>query len=142
MLSWILLGAEKELGLTSTQQGLIASITLVGTTFGAMIGGALGDIIGRKKSLIVALLVSTIFNLLSAVSFHWMVIVVMRFFQAGGSAMVMVIGKVYIAETHPRSCRGEHAVLTDSASSQGASLIAINNYLYIPANDMLFLQYF
>ena len=49
VLSWILLGAEKELGLTSTMQGAIASITLIGTTFGAMVGGAVGDIMGRKS---------------------------------------------------------------------------------------------
>src|SRR5262245_46008991 len=46
----------QTLGMTSTQVGLIASIYLVGEVFGALIFGRLSDQLGRKRLLIVTLL--------------------------------------------------------------------------------------
>jgi MFS family permease len=46
----------QTLGMTSTEIGLIASIYLVGEVFGALIFGRLSDQLGRKRLLIVTLL--------------------------------------------------------------------------------------
>ena len=46
----------QTLGMTSTQVGLIASIYLIGEVFGALIFGRLSDQLGRKRLLIVTLL--------------------------------------------------------------------------------------
>ena len=103
----MLLGAEKELGLSSTEQGLITAIALVGLIVGAMIGGVLGDMIGRKKALLFAVTCACTCNALGAAATHWTLTTLSRTGQSLGSAMVMVTGKVYIAETYPRSVRGD-----------------------------------
>ena len=43
----------KELGLTATQTGLLASVGMFGMMFGALLFGSLADIIGRKKVIII-----------------------------------------------------------------------------------------
>jgi MFS family permease len=50
------LSSPKTLGMTSTEIGLIASIYLVGEVFGALIFGRMSDRLGRKRLLIVTLL--------------------------------------------------------------------------------------
>ena len=52
------------------------------------------DFDGRKMCLMAALLLSATSNALSAAAYHWIALVITRFFQAVGSAMVMVTGKV------------------------------------------------
>src|SRR5215467_9363808 len=50
------LAKPSTLGMSSTEIGLIASIYLVGEVFGALVFGRLSDQLGRKRLLIVTLL--------------------------------------------------------------------------------------
>src|SRR5262245_18591992 len=84
------------LGMTSTQVGLIASIYLVGDVFGALIFGRLSGQLGRKRLLIVTLLLYLLGTGLAAfVTGHhtgWLVFFYTTRFIAG-----MGIGRQYAA---------------------------------------------
>jgi MFS transporter, AAHS family, 3-hydroxyphenylpropionic acid transporter len=57
-----------EFGLSSTQAGVIFSATPFGLFLGAAIGGRVADHIGRKRTLILSLLLFGVFSILTAMS--------------------------------------------------------------------------
>ena len=63
--------ADQELGLTSQLKGGVNAGLLVGMTVGTYVLGRLSDAYGRKKSLMVALLIMSLSYVIAAFSFHW-----------------------------------------------------------------------
>lgn len=91
--------------------GWAASSVLVGCMFGALLGGPLGDRIGRKPSLLLCALLFALSSLASAIpetlgQFAWA-----RF--AGGMAIgaASILSPIYIAEVSPEKIRGRLVAL-------------------------------
>eukprot|EP01112_Ceratiomyxa_fruticulosa_P005765 TRINITY_DN1660_c0_g1_i2.p1 TRINITY_DN1660_c0_g1~~TRINITY_DN1660_c0_g1_i2.p1 ORF type:complete len:469 (-),score=75.92 TRINITY_DN1660_c0_g1_i2:102-1508(-) len=78
MLSFLLPTLSKEWGIDSIQGGLITSSASAGMLIGAGVWSILGDIIGRKPSFLLTVLVSSLFGLASAFSPHYWVLLVLR----------------------------------------------------------------
>jgi sugar porter (SP) family MFS transporter len=113
--------------LSADLTGWAASSMLVGCMAGAMIGGPLGDRIGRKKSLILCGLLFAVTSLLSAIphditQFAWS-----RF--AGGIAIgaASMLSPLYIAEIAPEKIRGRLVSLYQLAIVGGILVVFFVN---------------
>src|SRR5215831_3125780 len=132
------LSKPATLGMTSTQIGLIASIYLVGEVFGALIFGRLSDQLGRKRLLIVTLLLYLCGTGLAAfITGHhtgWLVYFYFTRFIAG-----MGIGGQYAAinsavdEMMPAKYRGRVDIWINGTYWAGAILGSFVSLIFLNA---------
>ena len=73
-----------ELGITHWQTGLLSSTIFLGLLIGGYVWGGLGDITGRRLTLIMSLFVNSIFAFVSAFSPNFYVLLILRFFSGIG----------------------------------------------------------
>jgi MFS family permease len=128
----------QTLGMTSTEVGLIASIYLVGEVFGALIFGKLSDRLGRKRLLIVTLLLYLCGTGLAAfVTGHhtgWLVFFYLTRFIAG-----MGIGGQYAAinsaidEMMPSHYRGRVDIWINGTYWAGAIIGSFASLIFLNA---------
>ena len=59
--------------------GTVIAITLLGWGIGGMLGGILADYIGRKRTMVIAIIAYSIATGLSAFAFDWISFVALRF---------------------------------------------------------------
>src|SRR5437879_11906725 len=59
--------------------GTVVAITLVGWGIGGIVGGLLADYIGRKRTMILAILAYSMMTGLTAISFDWVSFALLRF---------------------------------------------------------------
>ena len=59
--------------------GTVVAITLLGWGIGGIVGGVLADYIGRKRTMILAILAYSITTGLTAISFDWISFAILRF---------------------------------------------------------------
>jgi MFS family permease len=126
------------LGMTSSQIGLIASVYLVGEVFGALVFGRLSDQLGRKRLLIVTLLLYLFGTGLAAfVTGHhtgWLVFFYLTRFVAG-----MGIGGQYAAinsaidEMMPSKYRGRVDIWINGTYWAGAILGSFASLVFLNA---------
>jgi putative MFS transporter len=90
----------------------ITSATFFGLFLGAVSGGWLADRLGRKRSLIYAVVCYTLFSLLSALAFDPISLGVMRLLTGLGLASMTIIANTYISEFFPAASRGKYQAWT------------------------------
>ncbi|GAB2984477.1 MFS transporter [Amycolatopsis acidiphila] len=88
-------------GLSDTEGGMLATITLVGTVTGAMFFGALADRFGRVRILTYSILLFAIFTGLTALSQGFVEMAVFRFVAGMGIGGEFGIGMALAAEAFP-----------------------------------------
>jgi len=97
---------QTQYGLNGWTLGITVSIALVGTVFGALFSGPLGQKIGSRA----ALRITGVLYLLSALGCafapSWIALLVFRFIGGIGIGGSSVLGPVYIAELAPAKWRG------------------------------------
>ena len=90
-ISFVLPSATCDLKLTSPDKGLLTAITFVGMLIGGYIWGSLGDTYGRKKTLIVALIVNAIFGIGSSFSQVKGTFIICRFMSGLGYVLYLIV---------------------------------------------------
>ncbi|MBP2650889.1 MAG: naiP 2 [Firmicutes bacterium] len=118
--------------LTPTQVGFIGSIGLVGMAVGAALSGTLADYLGRKKLLLITMVV---YGLATggcglAVNYEWLL--VMRFLVGFGLGGQVPVAVTLMSEYAPKKYRGRMIVLLESSWAIGWLIAAIVSYLIIP----------
>lgn len=93
-----------HLGLSAI--GTVTSATFLGMFLGASVGGWISDRIGRKKSLIITILIYSIFSLLNAFATNLGTLLTTRFITGFGLSAMTVVAITYISETFPAKNRG------------------------------------
>lgn len=94
--------------------GAIFAITLLGWGIGGMIGGVLADYIGRKRTMILAIVAYSIMTGLTALAFDWLSFAVLRFLVGIAIGSEWVTGASLVAELWPDRIRGKGAGLMQS----------------------------
>jgi MFS family permease len=112
--------------------GGIIAITLIGWALGGIIGGILADYIGRKQTMILAILTYSVMTGLSAFSWDWMSFAVMRFLVGLAIGSEWVTGASMTAEFWPNHARGRGAGLFQCGFGIGFFLAAVV-WLYVGA---------
>jgi MFS family permease len=96
---------------TRTYFGIIIATTLLGWGVGGLIGGVMADYIGRKRTMMLAILAYALMTGLSAFAWSWMSFAVLRFFVGVAIGSEWATGASITAELWPDKARGRGAGL-------------------------------
>jgi MFS family permease len=105
--------------------GAIIATTLCGWAVGGVVAGVLADYIGRKRTMILAILVYSIMTGLSAFSWDWVSFAVMRFLVGLAIGSEWVTGTSMTAEIWPDHARGRGIGLFQSGFGIGFFLASL-----------------
>jgi MFS family permease len=107
--------------------GIIFSIFLIGWAVGGILFGVLADYIGRTKTMILTILIYSIFTGLAALSQTWWQLALYRFLTALGIGGEWAAGAALVAEIWPESKRAKAAGILQSAWAAGFFIAALAN---------------
>src|ERR1700675_1000223 len=91
--------------------GTVVAITLLGWGIGGFCGGILADYIGRKRTMIYAILGYSVLTGLTAFSFNWISFALLRFLVGIAIGSEWSTGSSMMAELWPQNARGKGAGL-------------------------------
>src|SRR2546429_6825221 len=89
--------------------GTVVAITLLGWGIGGIVGGVLADYIGRKRTMILAILAYSVTTGLTAISFDWISFAILRFLVGIAIGSEWATGSSMMAELWPDHARGRGA---------------------------------
>jgi MFS family permease len=99
--------------------GTIFAITLLGWGVGGLIGGVVADYMGRKRTMILAILAYSFMTGLTAFAFDWLSFAALRFLVGIAIGSEWASGASIVAETWPDSARGKGAGILMSGIAVG-----------------------
>ncbi|KAI9047624.1 hypothetical protein LZ554_008337 [Drepanopeziza brunnea f. sp. 'monogermtubi'] len=109
------------------QSSLIVSILSAGTFLGALLAAPMGDKLGRRISLIIAVAIFAVGTLLQTVALAIMLLVWGRFFAGLGVGIISVLVPLYQSEMAPKWIRGTLVCAYQLAITTGLLLAAVVN---------------
>jgi SP family galactose:H+ symporter-like MFS transporter len=114
-----LLFITDEFGLSTRQQELVTTAVVIGEIAGAIGGGMLANVLGRKKSMVLVGATYAAFALLSALSVSVPMLLVSRFLLGLTIGVSVVVVPVFVAESAPARIRGSLLVAYQVATVIG-----------------------
>ncbi|MFI9635279.1 MFS transporter [Nocardia sp. NPDC051929] len=139
LLSMALPTIRKEMGLSVTQGGLLATATLIGIGVSSVLGGYVADNFGRKKALIASLVTFGVFTAVIAVAPNFETVLLLRFLAGIGLGAVWSVVSAYVVETWPEHSRGRAAAFVISAFPAGGAMAATISGWFLPDWRLMFL---
>jgi len=127
-ISFIFPALRSEWGLSTSQQGSIASITVAGMMVGSVLAGRLSDRVGRRSTLVLALLGQGIVSILSAFSPSYAVLLGLRLLTGFGLGAMPPVASTLVSEYLPARSRGRILVLINGFWGLGSALAALAGY--------------
>lgn len=131
LISILLTPIGKEWGLTSVTKGLLASAGYVGMFFGAIGCGFLADLLGRKKTLLFTIVISSIFTGLCAVAWDVLSMAFLRFLAGIGLGGALPQPGVYVSEYTPAKYRGRFLGITETSWVYGVLFGLLSGWLLV-----------
>ncbi|PWU03909.1 MAG: MFS transporter [Bacteroidetes bacterium] len=129
----VISGAEQSIQkywqLNDYQHGFTVSIALIGTFFGALIGGIPSNALGRKKTLLLIAAIYLLASLGTALATNWYVFLLFRFLGGLGVGASSVTAPIYISEISPSNRRGRLVALFQFNIVFGILVSYLSNYL-------------
>ncbi|APR39812.1 MFS transporter [Paraburkholderia sp. SOS3] len=119
--------------LTSVQTGVLGSGNFIGYFFGALFAGTLGDLIGRRKVMMWALLLYSVATIVSATTHSWPAFLASRIVSGVGTGAESAIIAPYLAEFVARRYRGLFTGSLAGFFSFGFVGAALLGYFIVPA---------
>lgn len=132
MLSFIIAALQKEWNLNSEQMGWIGSVNSIGMAVGALVFGIWADRIGRKKVLIITLLLFSLGSGFSALTTSLSIFLIFRFIIGMGLGGELPVASTLVSESVPENRRGRIVVLLESFWAAGWLVAALISYFVIP----------
>ncbi|WP_411843176.1 MFS transporter [Salinicoccus sp. HZC-1] len=111
----------EDFGLSAAEGGAIGSYALAGMMIGTFVLGSFSDILGRKRILIICLVLISIFNMLAGFAANATMFTVFRFIASMGMGGLMPIVISFMSEYSPKKNRA----MTVAAMYCGYSIGAI-----------------
>ncbi|MEU6559363.1 MFS transporter [Nocardia nova] len=139
LLSMALPTIRKDMGLTITQSGLLATATLIGIGVSSVLGGYVADNFGRKKALVASLLTFGAFTAAIAIAPNYETVLLLRFLAGVGLGAVWSVVSAYVVETWPQQHRGRAAAFVISAFPAGGAMAATIAGWFLPDWRLMFL---
>src|SRR5438105_12316683 len=108
-----------------TYAGTVIAITLLGWGIGGLIGGVIADYLGRKRTMLLAILAYSIMTGLSAFAWDWWSFAIMRFLVGVCIGSEWVTGTSIVAELWPDKNRGKGVGLMQTGFGMGFFLASV-----------------
>lgn len=121
-----------ELKLTTTQAGMLASVTLIASAVGGVLLGTLADRFGRRPALIISIVIYSVFTAACGFSHSVTELVVWRLGVGLGMGGEWTTGAALVSETWPDRHRGKALGLMQSGFAVGYALAAVIAALIMP----------
>jgi len=102
--------------------GYVLATTVFGWATGGVIGGIVADYIGRKRTMMLAVLAYTLTTGLSAIAWNWESFAILRFLVGVGIGSEWVTGASLVSEIWPDHARGKGGGLLQSGAGIGSFL--------------------
>ncbi len=135
----VISGAEQSIqqlwGLNVFEHGFTVSIALIGTVFGAMLGGWPSDAFGRRATLFWIAVLFLLSALGSALAPDWPLFLFFRFLGGLGVGCSSVTAPMYISEISPASHRGRLVAMFQFNVVLGILIAFVSNYLFQDSGD-------
>ena len=112
--------------------GYVLATTVFGWATGGVIGGIVADYIGRKRTMILAILAYSLTTGLSALAWNWESFALLRFLVGVGIGSEWATGASIVSELWPDHARGKGGGLLQCGAGLG-SIIASGSWLLIGA---------
>lgn len=114
-----LLGADGTVQNIGWYGGLIFSIFLVGWALGGIVFGIVADYLGRKRTLMLTILIYALCTGLAATATSWWELGVYRFLTGLGVGGEWAAGAALLAETWPEQARARGAAMLQTSAGMG-----------------------
>lgn len=121
-----------DLQLSTTQAGLLTTVTLVASGLGGMLFGLIADRWGRKNSLTLSILVYSVFTAACGFSESLSQLIVFRFLLGLGMGGEWTAGAALVTESWPAKHRGKAMGLVQSCWALGYALAALVTAIVLP----------
>src|SRR3984893_19559880 len=105
--------------------GTVIALTLLGWGVGGMIGGVLADYLGRKRTMMLAILAYSLVTGLSAFAWDWMSFALLRFLVGVAIGSEWVAGSSIVSELWPDRRRGRGVALMQCGLGLGFFLASL-----------------
>ena len=128
IIGYVLPPLKSQWGLSSSQEGLIASTGLVGMMIGAVLAGGLADRIGRRQMLALTMLWLGVFSGLTALAPGYPALLILRLLAGLGLGAVLPVASTLVSEYSPARYRGSLLVLLNGFWGLGSALAALAGY--------------
>jgi MFS family permease len=112
--------------------GTIIALNLLGWGIGGLVGGVLTDYLGRKRTMMLAIIAYSVMTGLSAFAWNWLSFAVLRFLVGLAIGSEWVTGASIVAEIWPDKVRGRGVGLMQSGLGVGFFLASFA-WLFIGA---------
>jgi len=122
----------RELQLTTAQAGLLASVTLIASAAGGILFGLFADRFGRRRALIVSIIVYSAFTAACGFSHGLWELIMLRLGVGLGMGGEWATGAALVSETWPAEHRGKALGLMQSGFAIGYALAAVIAALIMP----------
>lgn len=122
--SYVAPAIAQEWNLSEHSIGIITSVSFLGMFVGGALGGQISDRFGRKKTIIGAVMVYSLFSLLTTVASNIGLLIVVRLLTGFGIQAMTGVLIVYVAEMFPRHLRGRYQSLLLGLGLIGVPIVA------------------
>ncbi len=102
--------------------GIVLATTVFGWATGGVLGGIIADYIGRKRTMMLAILAYSLTTGLSAIAWNWQSFAILRFLVGVGIGSEWVTGASLVSELWPDNARGKGGGLLQSGAGIGSFL--------------------
>lgn len=121
-----------DLQLSTTQAGLLTTVTLVASGIGGMLFGLIADRWGRKNSLTLSIIVYSVFTAACGFSESLSQLIIFRFLLGLGMGGEWTAGAALVTESWPARHRGKAMGLVQSCWALGYALAAVVTAIVLP----------
>lgn len=122
-----------EWNLDRAAAGLLASFGYVGMFLGALSSGFIADRIGRKLTMMIMILIGSVFTGLCGLAPNYEAMGLLRFIAGFGLGGTLPLPGVYMSEYPPARYRGRFVGIVETSWVYGAILSVVFGYILIPA---------
>lgn len=128
----VILQVMKELQMTPASAGLVASVSLFAAAFGGILFGIYADKMGRTKSLLLSILMYSVFTAACGFSQNVTQLMVFRILLGIGLGGEWTAGAALITESWPPQHRGKAMGLVQANFGLGYALAAVVAMIVLP----------
>jgi MFS family permease len=123
---------DPTLQLSQSTAGILGSITLIAAAFGGIVFGVVADRLGRKKALMGAVLIYSVFTAACGFAQNIAQLATFRILLGIGMGGEWATGAALVSESFPAKHRGKALAFVQSAWAIGYGLAALVNLIVMP----------